>query len=94
MTNLDKIKHKIGDVIIFDNVEGFITFVCKDYITYCIHQYLKTEEERKHARRPYTQINVIIPRWRWCDIIRTTKVFQNHDNRINSNAMDILERVV
>ena len=78
----------------FKGVEGFITFKCKDYITYCIHQYKKDEEERKHARREYTQVNVLIYRREWSDIKTATQICKDNDKRIDVNAMDVLEGVV
>ena len=82
------------DNITFKGVEGFITFKCKDYITYCIHQYKKDEEERKHARREYTQVNVLIYRHEWGIIKTATKICKDNDKRIDVNAMDVLEGVV
>ena len=85
---------QIGDNITFKGVEGFITFKCKDYITYCIHQYKKDEEERKHARREYTQVNVLIYRHEWGIIKTAIKICKDNDKRIDVNAMDVLEGVV
>ena len=85
---------QIGDIITFKGVEGFITFKCKDYITYCIHQYLKSDEERQHARREYTQVNVLIYRHEWGIIKTATKICKDNDKRIDVNAMDVLEGVV
>ena len=85
---------QIGDNITFKGVEGFITFKCKDYITYCIHQYKKDEEERKHARREYTHVNVLIYRRECSDIKTATQICKDNDKRIDVNAMDVLEGVV
>ena len=82
---------QIGDNITFKGVEGFITFKCKDYITYCIHQYKKTDEERKHARREYTQVNVLIYRHEWGIIKTATKICKDNNEGNNANSMDVLE---
>ena len=52
------------------------------------------EEQRKHARREYTQVNVLIYRHEWGIIKTATKICKDNDKRIDVNAMDVLEGVV
>ncbi|AYR01816.1 hypothetical protein [Synechococcus phage S-E7] len=67
---------QLNEYISLDGVEGYITFISNDYITYCICEYDKPRECAASARQPTTQVNVLIFRQRWDDIQRTTRLHQ------------------
>lgn len=68
----------LGQYISIDGVDGFITFISEDYITYCIKEIVYNDQQRTHARRQNNQVNVLIFRKYWGDIQPTDKLHQDY----------------
>ena len=58
-----------GECITWKGHQGFVNFIDKDYITMCIREYCKPEEDLKACKQRDNQVNVIIHNQYWNEVI-------------------------
>ena len=57
--------------------EGYINFICKDYITVCLNEIPHNSEYAEHSRLPYRQVLLLVYRDKWEDL----RVIEGRENR-------------
>jgi len=57
--------------------EGYINFICKDYITLCLNEIPHNSEYAEHAILPYRQVLLLIYRADWEEL----NVIEGRKNR-------------
>ena len=48
--------------------EGYINFICKDYITLCLNEIPHNSEYAEHAILPYRQVLILVYRANWHEL--------------------------
>ncbi len=57
--------------------EGYINFICKDYITLCLNEIPHNSEYAEHSVLPYRQVLLLIYRCNWDEL----NVIEGRKNR-------------
>lgn len=58
-----------GEIITWKDQSGFVNFISNDYITMCIREYCKPDEDLECCKRRSNQVNILIFRQYWHEVI-------------------------
>ena len=60
-----------GQLVIYDNTQGYVNFISEQYITICIREYQKPPEEAEHAKSITRQVCIVVPPESWDKVLET-----------------------
>ena len=80
-----------GQLVIYDNTQGYVNFISEQYITICIKEYQKPPEEAEHARETVRQVCIVVPPERWDYVLETQ---QQVSNKFSTENAEIVENLL
>jgi len=62
-----------GQFVTYREHSGYVNFIGDSYITICIKEYCKPSEDMEHCKRNSTQVNLLVFRECWHEVLDNEK---------------------
>ena len=79
-----------GQLVIYDNTQGYVNFISEQYITICIREYQKPPEEAQHALSTTRQVCIVVPPECWDRVLETQ---QQVSDKFSTENAEIVENI-
>ena len=80
-----------GQLVIYDNTQGYVNFISEEYITICIREYQKPPEEAEFARSTVRQVCICVPPERWDYVLETSQQTKWYFSTENAEIVENLK---